>query len=384
MRYKVSDIADIINVSVKNPSTSGIDVFVGLEHYDVGEPVITRYGSTEMLTTAVKSFHSGDILLARRNVYLRRAGKVDFDGVTSGDSIVIRVKENLSHLNECDTSLMKSLLPFILNTNAFWDFANTNSDGTMSKRLSPQMLLDYEFDLPPIKEQKVLSEKLWSAYRLKESYKKLLAATEEMVKSQFIEMFGINEPTKPLTDFIEVSFPGEWGQEDKDGSGVKVIRTTNFTNNGKLDLSDVVTRDIDSVKVEKKKLSKGDIILERSGGTNENPVGRVVYFEEDGVYLFNNFTQLLRCKEGVNSLFIFYSLFNYYQMNKNVIRSMGNKTTGIQNLKMDRYWQIPIADVSIERQKEFESIYRQADKSGFELRKSIEAIDAVIKSLINS
>ena len=91
--------------------------------------------------------------------------------------------------------------------------------------------------------------------------------------SRFIEMFGTVESTKPLTDFIEVSFPGEWGQEDKDGSGVKVIRTTNFTNNGKLDLSDVVTRDIDSVKVEKKKLSKGDIILERSGGTNENPVG---------------------------------------------------------------------------------------------------------------
>ena len=183
--------------------------------------------------------------------------------------------------------------------------------------------------------------------------------------SQFIEMFGIAEATKPLADFIEVSFPGEWGQEDKDGSGIKVIRTTNFTNNGKLDLSDVVTRDIDSAKIEKKKLFKGDIILERSGGTNDNPVGRVVYFEENGVYLFNNFTQLLRCKEGVNSLFIFYSLFNYYQMNKNVIRSMGNKTTGIQNLKMDRYWQIPIADVSIELQKEFESIYRQADKSGF-------------------
>ena len=203
-------------------------------------------------------------------------------------------------------------------------------------------------------------------------------------KSQFIEMFGIAEATKPLADFVEVSFPGEWGQEDKDGSGVKVIRTTNFTNNGKLDLSEVVTRDIDSAKIEKKKLFKGDIILERSGGTNDNPVGRVVYFEEDGVYLFNNFTQLLRCKEGVNSLFIFYSLFNYYQMNKNVIRSMGNKTTGIQNLKMDRYWQIPIADVSIELQKEFESIYRQADKSKFELRKSIEAIDQVIKSLINN
>ena len=182
-------------------------------------------------------------------------------------------------------------------------------------------------------------------------------------KSQFIEMFGDSKATKPLSDFIEVSFPGEWGLEDKDGDGVKVIRTTNFTNIGKLVLKDVVTRNIDSVKVEKKQLKKGDIILERSGGTNENPVGRVVYFDEDGVYLFNNFTQLLRCKKEVNSLFIFYFLFNYYQTNKNTIRSMGNKTTGIQNLKMDKYWQIPIADVSIERQNEFVAIFKQADKS---------------------
>ena len=185
------------------------------------------------------------------------------------------------------------------------------------------------------------------------------------LKSQFIEMFGHAEKTKPLSDFIEVSFPGEWGQEDKDGNGVKVIRTTNFTNTGKLNLADVVTRDIDSNKVEKKKLKKGDIILERSGGTNDNPVGRVVYFNEDGLYLFNNFTQLLRCKEEVNSLFIFYSLFNYYQMNKRIIRSMGNKTTGIQNLKMDQYWQIPIADVSLELQERFVSIYHQADKSEY-------------------
>jgi hypothetical protein len=44
---------------------------------------------------------------------------------------------------------------------------------------------------------------------------------------------------------------------------------------------------------------------------------------------------------------------------------MGNKTTGIQNLKMDQYWQIPIADVSVERQNEFEAIYNQADKSEY-------------------
>ena len=228
-----------------------------------------------------------------------------------------------------------------------------------------------------------MAEKLWAAYEVKQSYLKMIAATEEMVKAQFVEMFGSCERTKPLEEFIETSFPGEWGLEDQNGNGVKVIRTTNFTNVGKLNLTDVVTRNIEPTKVEKKKLKKGDIILERSGGTNENPVGRVVYFDEDGLFLFNNFTQMLRCVEGVNSIFIFYSLYNYYQTNKDIIRSMGNKTTGIQNLKMDKYWQIPISDVSIELQNKFTSIYNQADKSISELRKSVDAIDKVIKSLIN-
>ena len=241
------------------------------------------------------------------------------------------------------------------------DYLCSLGTGTTFKELSKRTVESLKIAVPPIELQN----------QFETIYNQADKSGFDGLKSQFIEMFGTAESAMPLADFIEVSFPGEWGQEDKDGTGVKVIRTTNFTNNGKLDLSDVVTRDIDSAKIEKKKLSKGDIILERSGGTNDNPVGRVVYFEEDGLYLFNNFTQLLRCKEGVNSLFVFYSLFNYYQMNKNVIRSMGNKTTGIQNLKMDRYWQIPIADVSIERQKEFETIYRQADKSGSVLQHMI-------------
>ena len=141
----INDIADVINISVSNPAESESDIFVGLEHYDVGEPIITRYGSTKMLTTACKKFSAGDILLARRNVYLRRAGLVKFDGLTSGDSIVIRIKPNLS-IEGVNSQEISRLLPFVLNTNAFWDFANTNSDGTMSKRLSPQMLLSYEFN----------------------------------------------------------------------------------------------------------------------------------------------------------------------------------------------------------------------------------------------
>ena len=184
-------------------------------------------------------------------------------------------------------------------------------------------------------------------------------------KSRFIEMFGNAENTKPLSACIDTTFPGEWGEDDSEGTGVNVIRTTNFTNSGKLDLTNVVTRKIDQAKIDKKHLIPGDIILERSGGTADNPVGRVVYFDAKGTFLFNNFTQLLRCKDGVNSLFVFYSLYNYYHTHKSEIRSMGNKTTGIQNLKMDKYWEIPIADASPEQQDLFVCLYNQADKSKY-------------------
>ena len=200
--------------------------------------------------------------------------------------------------------------------------------------------------------------------------------------SQFIEMFSSYQTT-PVGNYIEDSYPGEWGTEDKDGNGIKVIRTTNFTNSGKLDLTDVVTRSILEKKIERKVIRKYDTILERSGGTADNPVGRVVLFEEDEQYLCNNFTQVLRFKK-VNPIFAFYSLFYFYHTNKIVVRSMGSKTTGIQNLNMSKYLEIGIPNASDDEQKKFVAIAKQADKSKFELRKSIDAIDKVIKSLINN
>ena len=91
--YKLSEVVTEISERVNNPATSGFSRFVGLEHYVSGDVEITNYGSTEKLESAMKVFHSGDILIARRNVYLRRASVVLFDGLTSGDSIVLRAKD---------------------------------------------------------------------------------------------------------------------------------------------------------------------------------------------------------------------------------------------------------------------------------------------------
>ena len=141
-----------------------------------------------------------------------------------------------------------------------------------------------------------------------------------------------------LIDIIGKVLSGEWGTNDETGDGIPVLRTTNFTNEGVVNYNDVVTRMITKKNIEEKYLRKGDIIIEKSGGSDKFPVGRVIYFDgEDNTYLFNNFTGLLRVKDREiwYPKYVFYSLFANYK--RGGTRAFENKTTGLHNLKIDDY-----------------------------------------------
>ena len=155
-----------------------------------------------------------------------------------------------------------------------------------------------------------------------------------------------------LENLLDSTITGEWGEECAPGDGVFVLRTTNFTNVGDVSYADVVERAIDVEKVRRKKLEPGDIILEKSGGTKDCPVGRVVYFDrKEGTYMCNNFTQVLRpAADKVFPRYLFYALFAKYKMR--VTDGLYNKTTGIQNLQVKKYLKLPIPVRSIAEQKQ--------------------------------
>lgn len=175
----------------------------------------------------------------------------------------------------------------------------------------------------------------------------------------------------PVSKVVHKPLSGEWGQEDTDGSGVKVLRTTNFTDTGYIDYTEVVTRSIDSKKIEAKAMRDGDILIEKSGGSDTKPVGRVVYYQETSEnFLFNNFTSLLRtCTADLNSRFLFTFLFvNYWNGGTKLYE---NKTTGIHNLKLADYLDntlIPLPPIDI--QEQFSAFVEQSDKSKSKLLKA--------------
>ena len=141
-----------------------------------------------------------------------------------------------------------------------------------------------------------------------------------------------------LVEITGKALSGEWGTDDEIGDGIPVLRTTNFTNEGVVSYDNVVTRRITKRNINEKFLRKGDIIIEKSGGSDKFPVGRVIYFDgEENTYLFNNFTGLLRVIDQKIWFpkYVFYSLFANYQCGGT--RAFENKTTGLHNLKTDDY-----------------------------------------------
>ena len=266
-RVKFGDVVKDVKINIDRLNNP-YEYYVAGDHMDSEDLTIHRKGcfTTDDVGPAfIRVFKPGQILYGSRRTYLKKIAVADFEGVCANTTFVFETKD--PHAFE------QRLLPFIMLSKDFTTWSIAKSKGSTNPYVLFSDLADFEFELPPLEEQKVLVDKLWAAYRLKEAYKKLLVATDEMVKSQFIEMFENVESYCKLEDLVSDTFPGEWGSEPISENAIKVIRTTNFTNEGYLDLTDVVTRDIEPKKVVRKKLKQGDTILERSGGTKDNPVG---------------------------------------------------------------------------------------------------------------
>ncbi len=185
-------------------------------------------------------------------------------------------------------------------------------------------------------------------------------------------------------DLIIGKITGEWGKEAPFGEGVKVIRTANFTNIGLINFEKIVFRDITQNKIEQKKLIKGDIIIEKSGGSPNQPVGRVVYFdlETDEEYLCNNFTAILRPDSNkVFPKYLFYQMFIAHKRGRTL--KYQNKTTGIINLKLDSYLTEEIIVPPLPDQIRIATILSKAEALIKQRKQSIDLLDELLKSIFS-
>lgn len=153
---------------------------VGLEHLIPEEITLTAWEEGKE-NTFTKMFRKGNVLFGRRHAYLKKAAVAPFDGICSGDITVIEAIPG---------KILPELLPFIIQNDALFEFAVGRSAGSLSPRVKWEHLKNYEFELPSMDKQRELAKLLWAMDDTRKAYQKLMQKTDDLVKSQFIEMFG--------------------------------------------------------------------------------------------------------------------------------------------------------------------------------------------------
>lgn len=369
MKYRFDQIA-FNSTEKKIPTETDKEHYIGLEHIDSECLEITRWGAEVAPIGEKLLMKKGDVLFGKRRAYQRKLAIAPFDGIFSAHGMVLRPNEEV---------VDKDFFPFFMSSDLFMERAVQISVGGLSPTINWKDLREQEFSLPPLLEQKALADKLWAAYRLKESYKRLLAATDEMVKAQFVEMTGDPRtnpkgwPVKTLPDLAKYSIGLTYKPEDVSENGTIVLRSGNIQDSN-ITLDDIV-RVKSSIK-DNLYLKKNDILMCSRNGSAAL-VGKVAQIKEiDEPMTYGAFMTVIR-SDFSDFLFLFFQSSDFREQVSTGKSSTMNQIT--QNM-LDNI-SLPFPDENT--RNILSKILQQADQSKAELRKSIEAIDFVIKSIIN-
>ena len=253
-------------------------------------------------------------------------------------------------------------MAFVINTMALDDYIT----GSAQPKLSQDNLNKIPIALPPLNEQQriiAMIETWHSQIDIIDAEKSSLDATIKKAKSKILDLalsgkltsdtshYGKNEWKSVRISDICTAINGLWTGKKEPFVKVGVIRNANFTKDFNLDYSKIALIDVEVTSFAKRSLMTGDLIVEKSGGSDKFPVGRSILYEgPSNEYSFSNFTMALRPKEAniINSKYLYYFLMSRYL--HGAMLTMQTQTTGLHNLILDKFMSQTIVLPPIEKQ----------------------------------
>ena len=368
-RVKFGDIVREVKIQVDR-NNNPYPHYVAGDHMDSMDLTIRRKGcfATDDVGPAfIRIFKPGQVLYGSRRTYLKKIAVADFEGICSNTTFVLETKDSNVFLQE--------LLPFVMLSDSFTKWSISHSKGSTNPYVLFSDLANYEFTLPSLDEQKVLADKLWAAYRVKESYKKLLAAIDDMLKAKFMEMFGGLEKNGTIKDIIDTNILSVKKSYSKDSLieyiDISSIDSTLHNVNG------TTTYIVDNAPSRAQQcVQNGDILVSTVRPINRNIA--VVNNTENNLVASTGFC-VLRPISGYEKYILTIVVSDEFT------QSMCDKASGgvypaVVNSDVLNY---PIVLPDKNSLQKISAIATQAEATKESLRKSIENIDQVIKSLIN-
>ena len=266
-RVRFGDVVENLNETERNPEEAGIERFIGLEHLEPGSLHIRTWGNIADGTTFTRRCRPRQLLFGKRRAYQGKVAVAEFDAVVSGDIYVFAPK------NE---RLLPELLPFLCISERFFKFAVETSAGSLSPRTNWSHLVDFEFDLPPLDQQRCIAEILLAVNRDLQLYLKqssraldlLRALCEKLCWSeQWREREIKSIASSELGSFVD----GDWIEsKDQSSEGIRLLQLADIGDGRFLNKSDRYISEQTFSQLKCTEVMPGDMLISRMA----DPIGR--------------------------------------------------------------------------------------------------------------
>ena len=334
-KFRFTEIA-INSTEKKKPVEEDKFTYIGLEHLDSGTLTVSRWGSDIAPIGEKLVMKKGDVLFGKRRAYQKKVGIAPFDGIFSAHGMVLRPREEV---------ITKEYFPLFISSDYFLNEAIRISVGSLSPTVNWKDLKDLEFTIPSIEEQKRITPLIWAAIEAKNAYKEQIKCTDDLVKSQFIEMVGKATSSDKLLNHVDVlyGFPFNSKLFNNNGEGLPLLRIRDI-NTG---LSDTFTTEQAD---EKYIVSDGDCLVGMDGNLE------IVKWNHGSAYLNQRM-----CKFTPIDIQREYMMY-FLRLKLKEIESVANSTT-VKHLSAKDINGIEIPIVDDAAQLWFEEFSIQSDKS---------------------
>ena len=372
MLVKLKDVVDKISGNEDRLTTS-LEYYLGGEHYDSERIAIYKKGiiKDDINILGFKfhfPFRAGDTIFMSRNPHLKKAGMVTYDGICSDTSYILRTKD--------ENVLLGTYLPLVLQNERFWRWFEENKSGSVNYLLNWKALKEYEFELPSVEDQKRIADLVWAMEETRVSYEELLSATDDLVKSQFIKMFGrLGENDKgwgllTLGECCEIN-PKRPRNID-DALPVSFVPMSAVSEHGKIDCTEI--KPYGAVKKGFTYFAENDVLFAKITPCMENGKGAIAEGLSNGIGAGSTEFHVLRPMEGKSNPYWLYTITMFDEFRKKA-REMMTGTGGQLRVPASFLEKYPVTLPPIELQNEFEQFVRQSEKSKHDLQVCIDALD---------
>ena len=368
-RYRFDQIAEN-STAKKKPEESDRNRYVGLEHLDPGALEVTRWGAEVTPKGDKLLMKKGDVLFGRRRAYQKKVGIAPFDGIFSAHGMVLRPKTDV---------IDSSFFPFFISSDVFLDEAIRVSVGSLSPTANWKDLRTLGFNLPSLDKQRELADILSEAEQLKGHYRNLLVACDDVVKSQFVEIFSKKEfPLIPLSQACTKITDGTHKTPQYQEAGIAFISAKNVTSDGKLDFSDIKHISTDEYESIQKRCETqiGDVLLTKSGSLGMPAIVDVDF----PIGLFESLAVLKYRRDILDGVFLREQLKSARVQDQ---FTGGVKGIAVKHLHLNVIGRTSIIVPPLELQGEFTDFVLQVDKSKFAVQKALDELNATTKKILN-